>query len=458
MKITSLIILLSVSYITSELRFVFETFRHGARAPFLNGNVDMFGETWSGDSELTPIGMRMHYLLGIRNRQVYGKFLNDTYSPSEIYVMSTDTNRTIMSGYAQLQGLYSNQTAGPTVPEERNQVARPPVDIPDLPKVLQDLGTFALPNGTQVVPIHIIPTDSRRFYLYDYRYCKPLKARIDENEKKQSIQDHVKYFKTTYADKLVNQLDGVTDAAWFDKFANLWALSDTFASGHTEGKEFAVLNKLGINQTVFFNDCNKTLELDLFDLQFDDEDFFDGHFSMSPLHQDILNWMATRIGNDNSGKGYVTYSAPKLVMLSGHDTVLMAMQAYMYRVFPAAFQKNFIYPNYAASFYYELHTKDGSTTHEEKDYEILVKMNDINIGKIDYVDFKKNVTELSVNQDFINDFCGFNVTEGSSSGSLLFLTIVLACFTLVLLIVVIVMCVRKRNTVYSNTPGYKSIV
>jgi hypothetical protein len=449
---------MSLVTIYSELRFVFELSRHGARSPIkLDGNKDMFNETWQGDGELTPIGMRMHYLLGIRNRQVYGKFLNDTYNPSEIYVMSTDVNRTIMSAYAQLQGLYSNQSAGPTIADDRKNVTVPPVKIDDLDKIQKDLGNFALPNGTQIVPVHIIPLDSHRFYLHDFTYCKPLYLRVKEHLNKTSVQDHIKYFKQKYADKLVNQLVGVNDTTYFDSFENVWRVSDTYISGSTEGKSFDILTQQGIDKDEFFADCNKTLLLDQYDLQFDDEDLFDGHFSMSPLHQDILTWMSTRIEYDAEGKGYKTYAAPKLVLLSGHDTNINAMQAYMYKVFSAVFPKNFIYPTFATSFYYELHIKDNSTTHEEKDYEIKVKINDIEVGKIDFTNFKKNVTTLSVNQEFIDNFCGFNLTVSSSSGGLLFLTIVLACLTLSLLTIVVIMCVRKRNTIVS-TPSYKSLV
>lgn len=59
----------------------------------------------------------MHYLLGthIRNRYMDEKqFLNQKYSPEDIYVQTTDRQRTILSATSQLDGLYERETDYPT--------------------------------------------------------------------------------------------------------------------------------------------------------------------------------------------------------------------------------------------------------------------------------------------------------------------------------------------------------
>ena len=69
-----------------------------------------FGAEWiNGDAECTQVGERMHYLSGLKRRREYIerlKFLPDIYTPGTIYAISTDTNRTIMSGRAHLLGMY----------------------------------------------------------------------------------------------------------------------------------------------------------------------------------------------------------------------------------------------------------------------------------------------------------------------------------------------------------------
>jgi hypothetical protein len=108
--------------------------------------------------------------------------------------------------------------------------------------------------------------------------------------------------------------------------------------------------------------------------------------------------------------------------------------------------------------YYELHTKAGVKGGDEKDYEVVIKFDDEEFGKVDYAEFMKKVDTKSYDQGFINDYCQFDTTSDGSSSALLYLTIVLACFTLALLVVVIVMCVRRRKMNLTTQSGYKSIV
>ena len=55
-----------------KLLFVWEHFRHGARGPYRSFDEinweDIFKEKWDGDGELSPLGMRMHYLLGVSTK------------------------------------------------------------------------------------------------------------------------------------------------------------------------------------------------------------------------------------------------------------------------------------------------------------------------------------------------------------------------------------------------------
>lgn len=69
-----------------------------------------FGAEWDiGPEQLTPSGERQHYLLGMKRRLKYINdlmFLADEYVPGTIYAESTDYNRTQMSAYSHLWGLY----------------------------------------------------------------------------------------------------------------------------------------------------------------------------------------------------------------------------------------------------------------------------------------------------------------------------------------------------------------
>jgi lysosomal acid phosphatase len=55
---------------------------------------------------LQQIGKYQHYELGQWLRQRYNEFLPEVYSREDIYVRSTDVDRTLMSAASNLAGLY----------------------------------------------------------------------------------------------------------------------------------------------------------------------------------------------------------------------------------------------------------------------------------------------------------------------------------------------------------------
>jgi hypothetical protein len=93
-----------------ELLMLQETFRHGARYPTYLETAAAFGFALTPDirKELTSQGRSMHYLLG---KLLYEKYWGDLFAgatrlnSSELFVKSTDVNRTIESAQSHLLGL-----------------------------------------------------------------------------------------------------------------------------------------------------------------------------------------------------------------------------------------------------------------------------------------------------------------------------------------------------------------
>ena len=56
--------------------------------------------------QLTTAGIEQQYRLGQFIRERYQSLLNETYDRSEIFVRSTDVDRTLMSAESNLAGLY----------------------------------------------------------------------------------------------------------------------------------------------------------------------------------------------------------------------------------------------------------------------------------------------------------------------------------------------------------------
>ncbi|GMT15216.1 hypothetical protein PFISCL1PPCAC_6513 [Pristionchus fissidentatus] len=106
--------------------------RHGDRSPTSAMVGDQVTEaSWTfgggGWGELSPIGMAQQFRLGKKLFDRYAlnnTYLSETYRSNEIYVYSTDFNRTLVSAMASLAGMYSRSTA---------KVDRDYPDIPDWP-------------------------------------------------------------------------------------------------------------------------------------------------------------------------------------------------------------------------------------------------------------------------------------------------------------------------------------
>ncbi|KAI0220760.1 Prostatic acid phosphatase [Lamellibrachia satsuma] len=98
-------------------------FRHGDRSPIKPFPTDKYKDSWpQGYGQLSMIGMRQQYHLGQYLRQRYmlsQTLLNTTYIHDQIRVRSTDVDRTLMSAYSNLAGLYpptGSQVWDPQIP------------------------------------------------------------------------------------------------------------------------------------------------------------------------------------------------------------------------------------------------------------------------------------------------------------------------------------------------------
>ncbi|CAL8096145.1 unnamed protein product [Orchesella dallaii] len=91
------------------LKLVQLIIRHGDRVPEYPYPNDPFSDpsTWpEGWAQLTDEGKQQEFQLGKYLRTRYGNYLNSTYVPNQVYVLSSDTDRTIMSALVALAGMY----------------------------------------------------------------------------------------------------------------------------------------------------------------------------------------------------------------------------------------------------------------------------------------------------------------------------------------------------------------
>ncbi|XP_061443481.1 prostatic acid phosphatase-like [Rhineura floridana] len=148
-----------------------EIYRHGDRSPVSTFPTNTVKEdVWpQGYGQLTTLGMQQQYKLGEYIKKRYEGFLSDTYKRKEIYVQSTDYDRTIMSAQANLAGLFP-----PTRDEIWNE------------KLLW-----------QPIPVHTVPRSVEKLLYYPVKGCPKfyqlLKETFGSREAQGAMKGHMPF-------------------------------------------------------------------------------------------------------------------------------------------------------------------------------------------------------------------------------------------------------------------------
>lgn len=160
---------LELGALAKELKFVTVVFRHGDRSPIETFPNDPIKETsWpQGFGQLTQRGMQQHYELGGYIRRRYRKFLNKSYRHEQVYVRSTDVDRTLMSAMTNLAALF---------PPEGSSVWNP-----HLP--------------WQPIPVHTVSLSEDRLLYLPFKNCPRFQELQSETLKSEEFQKRLQPYK-----------------------------------------------------------------------------------------------------------------------------------------------------------------------------------------------------------------------------------------------------------------------
>lgn len=189
-----LCLLQTFDFTGAQPTMVVEVFRHGARGP----SVLQYDSSWQVHGELTPVGMRQHYILGSIMAQRYPHLL-DEYDPRYIYIKSTNYNRTIMSVSAQAYAAFEGK--GPSIQADTQvELTLPPFEDKDLVESISSELTnvqASVPNGFQPLVIQVVEKPQDRVLFVGPWNCDSVAKWQQEKSNDARNQEILEYLKGT---------------------------------------------------------------------------------------------------------------------------------------------------------------------------------------------------------------------------------------------------------------------
>ena len=442
-------------YITKEeIEFVFEHFRHGARSSvFVNKQyMDMYDIKWIGDGELTSVGMRMLYLIGVHIRDKYSNIINKNTSSKEILVFSTDLNRTILSAESQLLGMFPPEK-GKEIPPDYMKIAYPPNKISkEAQNEIDKLGNISIPSKIRAIPINYFHKEKKPYLLTEEEDCPRTKYIKQDNFKKKDVQNFIKEFSVKYSNKLMDYFN-ITDKNIFENYYFLLAVTDHFISSYIhKRKNLIFFENEGINLKEYYEECIKFKNISMYEIETTKEV---GIMAGSPVLKDILHYMDNIINlNKKKNKDLKKKkNTPKFVMYSGHDYIIAAVQLYL----NAVFNTPCFYPGFASNQFFELHKQDGIDENNlnENHFHVEYYFNGNLLLNVSYPEFKRKISEIMWSMDQIIDFC--KVEKYSFVDYLLYFVLSFSLISITIAMIKENIGEKKRQNINKNKyPIYKN--
>ena len=412
-----------------NLYFIFLHFRHGARSPlyFKDNHTDMLGGKWPIKGEITSLGRRQQYEIGLKNRRRYSSFINEEYDPKEIKIFSTNFNRSIISAECQLLGLFSNISYNDYYFPDFNGTNDKEIDTENMTSIIPPIQLFEK-NKDDFINKYKFKYEKTFKNHYD---CPFLKEQYKKNFNKSNeiIDTLVAKFNEEYYDIIIKTYKHVSKrklktVKGFDRFC------DVYVSVYYDKDNNHVLNKLakkGTNITKIAEICTDYLFKNFIYIRNSGLTENNAIISQSPILKKILDWMEVRASQNNNFAAQ--YSEPKFVLYSGHDATVFEFQ----KIFKDYFNIEFEFPVFSATQLIELR-KYRDIYYIEVYYNDRLKMN------ITYDEFKNKISSIIMKESDIYKICYRKKEE-------LFLKFskLLMFFVLITLLITVILLVRKIN-------------
>ena len=391
-----------------KLLFAWEHFRHGPRNPYTQINkttwIDFIGVQWKNEGELSALGLRSHYLLGVATKNRYENFLSKSFDTNEIFIISTDVNRTITSAMSNLQGIYRNYTTPNLTIEQIDNAKIKGLNGTYEQKInekIEELKKSYIKDGISIMPIHLFSRVGLQFKLNDNDFCPGIIKYKEESKNQKDVKKIVKEFTDNTNEtfgKYIFEFMNVSSEKTSDYLYinnNLYYICDTFIADYFSGIYMPHIIQTGIDMDKFYYHCLNYSIIDSYYLSYGLPPTKLSYLTSSPVFRTIFNYMDRRIKLfEENNPDKIDPSSPKFVIYSGHDSTVAGIDVFLKSVFGIEYDN----PQYTTSQLIELwHNKSG--------YYVKYLYNQKEKGTYKLNDFKEKINKNILPEDEINEIC-----------------------------------------------------
>lgn len=447
-----------------RIRFVFSIINAGDSSPKFVNNYgrDMIKSSWvESQNELTAIGARKHYLLGVRNRQRYVNgnnviepFLNKQYLYNEVSLQTMNSTEASQSLNSHLVGLFpSSSDIGPKLKSNQTKKAIPHTPIDDFDKITESLGLNAVENNSEVFRIFTIQNLDYIIGLLNNQICSGIDNyyydNIDLTEKTDLIKALNK-ITSKYKETLIsnNLLENPLLEFNLD---NVFLICDSFIKNIKNSNDDQLTNfEKFINIIEFYTDCNILYTKYIVTKNFNeypnrkrDWDRYLSRVESSKVFNEVMNKITRRIYIDMEGDEKYVNENPKYKIVSLTNESFVAFAHFINLVFNTVHTvENVPASSFNIELFYEI-----PVTPKKQDYFVRILYNDDVIVKTKSKDFIMNLNEFILDDKEINDFC-LNYNTLQIENRLMITVIVISVIAIITIIYTC--CLKYRKDDYEN--------
>ena len=370
-----------------KLLFVWEFFRQGVRNPSAQINKTIWknfiGVQRKSMGELSSLELRKYFLLGTATKNKYMNFLSKSFDSNEIFIISSNTNRTILPAMANLQGIYKNYI---TPNLTMKQIAKAKIKglnqsyEKEINKKIDELKKSYIKDGISILPPHIFSRSGKQFKLNNDDFCPGISKLENEaknqEEVKRIMNEFIKRTNDTFGKYIFQfmNISGEVTPDYLYMNSNLLYICESFVSDYFYGKDMPHVKNTGIDMKKFYKHCLNYFIIINYDINYGSPPTKLSYLVISPIFRTFFNNMDRRIKLFNEkNEDKIESSSPKFVIYSGDDSTIAGIDIFL----KAEFNIEHEIPIFTSSQIFELwHNKSGF-------YLLVVKYLNYGIIKVD---------------------------------------------------------------------------